>query len=139
MFFHFIVPGPSTGKGRPKFCSMGKFSKAYTPPKTKAAELDILVRFKNSYPGAKPMDGAIFVSITATFGIPKNTSRKLGVAMLAGVVKPTKKPDIDNIIKLVLDALNGHAFTDDANVVELICTKRYGASPAVGISIEKAE
>lgn len=135
MFFHFIVPGPPTGKGRPKFCSMGKFSKAYTPAKTKAAKLNILTKFKNSYPGARPLAGALSVKIQAIFGVPKNSSRKLGIAMLEGSVKPTKKPDIDNIVKLVLDALNGHAFTDDANVVELVCSKRYGSGPAVSVEI----
>ena len=137
MFYSFIVPGPPTGKGRPKFCSMGKFSKAYTPAKTKAAELDILTRFKNSYPGARPLQGALAVSITAIFGIPKQTSRKLGLAMLVGEAKPTKRPDIDNIAKLAMDALNGHAFSDDANIVELVCSKRYGSSPSVSIRIEE--
>lgn len=139
MFYSFIVPGPPTGKGRPKFCSMGKFGKAYTPAKTKAAELDILTRFKNSYPGARPLAGALSVKIQAIFSVPKNSSRKLRIAMLEGSVKPTKKPDIDNITKLVLDALNGHAFIDDANVVELSCTKRYGSGPAVSIEIIEME
>ena len=135
MFYSFIVPGPPTGKGRPRFCSIGKFSKAYTPAKTKAAELDILTKFKNSYPGARPLPGALSVTITAIFGIPKQTSRKLGLAMLAGEAKPTKRPDIDNIAKLVLDAINGHAFSDDANIVELICSKTYGPDPGIKINI----
>jgi Holliday junction resolvase RusA-like endonuclease len=48
---------------------------------------------------------------------------------------PTVPPDLDKLIRAVLDALTGIAYHDDAQVVELVTTKKYGAEPGVDISI----
>ena len=48
---------------------------------------------------------------------------------------PTVPPDLDKLIRAVLDALTGIAYQDDAQVVELLTSKKYGAEPGVDISI----
>jgi Holliday junction resolvase RusA-like endonuclease len=55
--------------------------------------------------------------------------------MTAGLVVPTVKPDADNVAKIVLDALNGSAFCDDAQVVHLQVLKRYAEEPGVKVRI----
>ena len=59
--------------------------------------------------------------------------------MLAGLEKPTKKPDIDNIGKVVMDALNKIAFDDDSQVIKLLVEKVYGEEPRVEITIGEIE
>jgi Holliday junction resolvase RusA-like endonuclease len=73
--------------------------------------------------------------ITALFSIPKSASKKLQEKMLSGAVRPTKKPDCDNIIKAVLDALNGVAYYDDSQVVKICIRKRYDTNPRTIIEI----
>ena len=65
------------------------------------------------------------MTITACFGIPKSASKKARAAMIEGLISPTKKPDMDNVVKIVLDALNGFAWHDDAQVVDLSVSKIY--------------
>ena len=55
--------------------------------------------------------------------------------MERGEIFPTVKPDCDNIIKIVCDALNGLAYRDDSQVVAVTCQKKYGVEPAVHVVI----
>jgi Holliday junction resolvase RusA-like endonuclease len=70
-------------------------------------------------------DKPIAVEITAFYLVPKSWSKKKQAATYAGEIKPTVKPDIDNIVKIVLDGLNGVAFTDDKQVIEIQAQKCY--------------
>ena len=49
----------------------------------------------------------------------------------------TKKPDADNLAKAILDALNGVAYPDDAQIVKLTVRKRYGEADMVHVLIEE--
>ena len=55
--------------------------------------------------------------------------------MIEGVRRPTKKPDIDNVEKIILDALNGIAYDDDKQVVEEASSKLYSDVPRVEIEV----
>lgn len=59
--------------------------------------------------------------------------------MLNGELLPAKKPDIDNIAKAVLDALNSVAYRDDTQIVELQIRKQYSEKPRLEICMEKLE
>ena len=50
--------------------------------------------------------------------------------------RPTKKPDIDNVIKIITDALNGIAYDDDAQIVSLSATKFYDENPHVDVRLD---
>ena len=63
------------------------------------------------------------ISIIALFSIPKSMDKKLKNSMLTGDILPTKKPDSDNIIKIILDALNGVAYWDDSQVCRVYFEK----------------
>ena len=86
------------------------------------------------------------VKIVAYFQIPKSHYRyykktnttnldKVGEQMRDGLIMPTKKPDTDNIAKIVLDSLNGIAYPDDSQVVDLQVLKRYCENPRVELEI----
>lgn len=125
----FIIPGDPRGKARPRVVrTRDGRSMAFTPDKTIAYEELIRQRFRQQWEREDlpfPDKTPVCVKITAGFGIPKSTSKKARLAMLAGQIGPTKKPDMDNIAKIVLDALNGFAWHDDVQVLDLHISKFY--------------
>lgn len=134
MTVRFTVPGEPQGKGRPRF---NRYSgAAYTPDKTASYEALVKLFYRHENPGKMFPEGAqLKMKIQACFGVPKSASRKKHREMVLGDVRPTKKPDADNIIKVVCDALNGVAYKDDAAVVEVICGKYYAEEPCVYVMI----
>jgi Holliday junction resolvase RusA-like endonuclease len=79
------------------------------------------------------------IYIKACFSIPKSTSKKKHKLMLENIIRPTKKPDADNIAKIVCDALNGIAFLDDKQIVDARITKWYSDTPRIEIIIQEIE
>ena len=75
------------------------------------------------------------VDIVAYYPIPQRYTKAERADALTGTTQPTAKPDIDNVAKIVLDALNGVAWTDDKCVVDLHVAKYYAAAPGVQITI----
>ena len=129
------IPGEPCGKGRPKFCKVGKFARAYTPAKTVNHEATIKQLFAVHYPDFTPLDGPLSMAVIAYMSIPASASAKLRAAMLACRVWPTKKPDADNIFKLVADALSGLAYGDDKQIVTAQLHKFYSDRPRLEIYI----
>lgn len=131
--FEFTVFAEPQGKARPRVTSHG----AYTPKKTKDYERLVQLEYKSS--GGKDYgDKQLQVEITANFQIPKSKPRKVRVDMLAGRIRPTKKPDCDNIAKAILDALNGIAYHDDSQIVTLAVDKWYTPDePCVIVTIKE--
>lgn len=139
----FNVTGEPVGKGRPRFYRRGKGVGTYTPDKTIEYEERIrqaFIRGVSTY-GDKvptfPEDAAVKMQIMATFGIPKSASKKKKAEMIAGFIRPTKKPDADNIAKIVADALNGIAYKDDTQLVEIEVRKFYGEQPRISVNLER--
>ena len=79
------------------------------------------------------------ISILALFPIPKYVSRKTKELMLNGRLFPTKKPDADNIIKVILDALNGLAYRDDVQICRVYFEKMYAEIPETKVLIKNYE
>lgn len=135
MIYEFEVIGDIQGKARPRMNT--KARKTYTPTKTKLYEFNLRQWFLINYPNFRPIEGRIKVSIIAYFEIPKSTSKIKEAEMLINNISPTKKPDIDNIVKIVLDAMNKFAYKDDTQVVKLIAEKKYASTPKVVVKIEE--
>lgn len=135
----FVIQGEPVAKGRPKFARRGNFTVAYTPEKTANYETLVKWAYQLSHHGESPLEGALHVNIKAVFGIPVSTSKKKRVQMLNGDIYPTKKPDADNIAKAVTDALNGLAYKDDSQIVNLSVYKRYGDTPQVEVTIGRMQ
>ena len=87
--------------------------------------------------GVHPFDAdeELRANITAYYPIAKSTSKKKRQQMFAGLIRPTKKPDLDNVIKSILDALNKVAYHDDTQIVSLSMEKFYSDSPRVEVTI----
>lgn len=140
----FTIPGEPRGKSRPRVVRLKNgASTSYTPDKTVAYEELARQRFRQQWPSVElpfPDKTPVCVTITACFGIPKSASKKVRASMIDGRISPTKKPDVDNVIKIVLDALNGFAWHDDAQVVDLSVSKIYtDREPFVQVWLNQAE
>ena len=137
MMCDFEIEGKPVGKGRPRFKRMGNFVQTYTPEKT--VEYEKLVRMKFQNAGGAITDKPVKIEIVACFAPPKSARKKDKNEMLANRILPTKKPDCDNIAKIILDALNKIAYVDDSQVVELVVKKWFAAEAKVLVHIEEIE
>ena len=135
MIYEFEVPGKVIGKGRPRINTNTGIT--YTPTTTKDYETLIQQYFLINYPNYLPIKNRVKVIIVAYLGIPKSTPKKNIDDMLNGIISPTKKPDIDNIVKSILDALNKFAYYDDNLVCKIEVEKRYGLEEKAYIRIEE--
>ena len=132
MNISFSVKGKFQAKQRPRF--NGKF--AYTPKETQVYEN--LVRCKgeeemvkhNLLPFTEPLD----VELIFNFEVPKSATKKMIANIIDGNEYPTKKPDVDNIAKTILDSLNKICYLDDSQVVDLRVVKVYNLNET-GVNI----
>jgi Holliday junction resolvase RusA-like endonuclease len=119
MDFTLVIPGKPQGKDRPRF--VRATGRVYTPAETLRAEERIRVAWREV--GGPVVSGPLSVFITASTPRPKGHCLTDGVSLSAeGRRHPcpdNQKPDLDNVLKLCLDALNGHAFKDDVQVVQM--------------------
>ena len=127
----FTIPGPPQGKARPKVVRIKTgASVTYTPDKTVRYEELTRIRYRAAARGFKFADDAqVGIQIISRYPIPKSKSKRVKAAMLDGQIKPAKKPDCDNIVKIVCDALNGIAYRDDAQIVLAQVAKEYDDEP----------
>lgn len=110
----FFVPDDPVPKARPRSTKTGFI---YTPTKTLQAEWRIRTHAAQFFP--TPHGGPISLYVRVLIRPPQMPKKWQGIRMA------TKRPDIDNYEKTVLDALNGVAYVDDAQVVECHTEKRY--------------
>lgn len=137
MKIKIVVAGEPQGKGRPRFIRTATGGRAITPPKTRAYEDFIkweYTRQCNYFFKDKTM---LKMEINAFFKVPSSKSKKQKEKMLNNEIRPTKKPDMDNIVKAVADALNKVAYIDDSQIVECIVKKYYSKEPRIEIFIEE--
>ena len=135
---NFIVEGKPQGKARARTFynkKMGRMQ-SITPEQTKSYES--LIRWSYKAAGGEYMGEKVLqVSIQAFYPIPKSFSKAKRNDAIFERLRPTSKPDCDNIVKVVLDALNGVAYYDDKQVVSVSCNKYYGERGYLHITIEE--
>ena len=137
---YFEIMGEPQGKGRPRFSQTGTYTNVRTPEKTVIYENLVQLEYirqckKFRFPEDKPLR----MKVEAFYAIPKNASKKKRIAMMSGAIKPTKKPDVDNVLKIIADSLNQVAYHDDAQIAQAIVSKFYSDIPKVCITIEEME
>ena len=125
----FKVNGQPKGKGRPRFTKNGH---VYTPESTRIYEEEIKIRYKEKYKN-EMLDGNIAVEVF----INKKPASYLGIRKYNKLLGKycNIKPDTDNVVKAVLDALNGVAYADDKNVVEIYAVKKYSTESSVVVRL----
>ena len=132
----FIIPGSPMGKGRVRF-TKGGF--CFTPETTMNYENLVKVTCIEKCEQRQPnYAGQVAVDITAFYPIPSSYTKKKQEQIRDGA-RPVKKPDLDNIAKIVLDALNHVAWQDDKQVVCMVLTKKYAEVPCVSVGIHYLE
>ena len=137
MIVVYTVYGEPVGKGRPRFARRGTFVSTYTPQKTKTYEDEIRMMAKAAMGASEPLDTPVTVAIYIRVGIPASYSKQKRKDALSGVLKPTKKPDLDNVAKCFLDSMNEIVYLDDKLVVNLHVTKVYAETPAVEVMVKE--
>ena len=135
MNYKFEVPGKIVGKERPRVNT--NTLTVYTPNKTKDYENLILQYFQINNPGCIMLEGRIGIEIVAYLKIPKATTKVEKEKMLKGEISPTKKPDIDNIVKAILDSMNKFAFKDDNQITKIEVEKKYALEDKLYVKIEE--
>lgn len=135
----FCVYGEPQGKGRPRFSTVCGHTKARTPDKTVLYENLVKTEYRNQSGARFPDDAMLDVRIFAYYAIPKSINKKKRQAMLDKKIRPTKKPDFDNIGKVICDSLNSIAYRDDAQIVDSMVRKFYSDTPRVVVSISNIE
>lgn len=136
----FFVPGQPVGKGRPRFRRIGKGVQSYTPEKTKRYEADVRAEaWKTMYENGRlaPTDKPCAVFVDAAYKVAVSYTKKRKAACYAQKEKPGK-PDADNVVKSVMDAINNVVYRDDSQVVFATVLKRYaveGEEPGVTVTV----
>lgn len=127
----FTIKGEPVAKGRPVITTIGGYARTYTPKKTRDAENNMRAQIVQQLPeGFAPLLTPLHVHIYITRGKPKSARKK--------DIYPVKKPDLDNHIKSVLDAMNTVVFRDDSQIIRLFAEKSFGV-PEVKIDVEEVE
>ncbi len=117
------LAGVPVGKGRARFSR--KSGIAYTPGKTRDYENNLRLSAQVCMIGRAPLEGPLSVAVIASFPVPASWSKKKRDEAIAGAIRPTVKPDADNLLK-VLDACNEIVWRDDKQIVHASISKRYG-------------
>lgn len=131
----FNIPGEPQGKGRARVGKINGHARMFTPAKTAAYESLVALAASQAMRDAGPFCGALAVEITATHTVPASWSKKRRHEAISGLLAPTCKPDIDNIVKAIADGGNGVVWVDDKQIVDLRAIKRYGETPGVHVMV----
>ena len=149
MEINFVIEGPPVGKARPRV------TRTVTYTQKKTSQYEDLVRYTaiNSFDGVLDKNDPIAITIIAYFEIPKSLSKKRKALCLANQELPTKKPDADNVGKIIMDGMNPKmkrdkrlhkmvevmrgVYHDDKQVTTLLVKKRYAERPRVEVRIKR--
>lgn len=123
------------GKPQPKERPRVYKGHGITPTRTKNYEAMIAKVWATNYP--EQAKGDLIVKTAFYMPTPVSWSRTNKEKAERGLIRPSVRPDIDNLVKIVLDGLNGVAFVDDKQVVELTAVKYYSATPRTDIAIDE--
>lgn len=131
----FTVPGEPVAQGRPRFSTRNGFVRAYDPQKSR--DYKSIVRTAALNVCSEQMLGPLEMFVDIYRSIPKSWSKKKQEHADQGLIKPIFKPDVDNYVKGIKDALNGVCYVDDSQVVVLFISKHYSKNPRVEIVIKE--
>jgi Holliday junction resolvase RusA-like endonuclease len=138
----FIIPGEPKGKGRPRFGGKTKGGRPIvrTPEDTAAYENLVVIEYRRQTGGAA-FPAGVWLSLRADayFAIPASAPKTRQKRMEDGEIRPVKRPDADNVLKIIADSLNGIAYYDDAQIADCRIRKFYARKPRVEVIILEGE
>jgi Holliday junction resolvase RusA-like endonuclease len=127
-----VIDGTAVPKGRPRMTRRGI---TYTPSATRKYEAHGRLAAQLAMDGRPPIVAPARMIAHIELPIPSSWSQRRQAAALAGDIRPTSRPDLDNYLKAALDAINGIVVADDSLIVEFDARKRYGLDPKVVLTI----
>ncbi|WP_129596074.1 RusA family crossover junction endodeoxyribonuclease [Anaerophilus nitritogenes] len=130
----FKIPGEPIAKGRPRVTKYG----THTPEKTKNYETLVKEMFAITY-GQPLLENPLEINLKLYFSIPKSASKIKKNLMENGNIRPIKRPDLDNCMKSITDALNGIAYKDDSQIIKATVEKYYSEVPRAEVVIKELE
>ena len=132
----FKIPGKAQAKQRPR---MGRSGVVYTPKETLVYENYVKMCYSDYAKqfGWLPYENQVRAEIEVLVAVPKSDSKTKKKAKIEGMIRPAVKPDCDNLAKSILDSLNGLAYRDDKQVVELVVKKYYAENAEVKIKLSE--
>ena len=125
------IPGKPIAKARPRFARRGKYVTTFNPQESEDGKWVLLAMSQVE----SRLNGPVVLRCFFEMPIPKSTSGVKTRAMLAGDIQHTKRPDLDNLCKMVKDCLNGLAWNDDSQVVKMIAAKGYSQTPRTVVEV----
>lgn len=151
----FVIPGDPHGKGRPRFATIGGHARTYTDAKTASYESLVAISASTAVDALDvggPMgvafpEGPLLLEVAARFTRPKKYTDRYKDGRLKngaenGEMLHDSRPDLDNIVKSVMDGINqsGRVWSDDSQVCTIIAKKRYvaiGGAPYVSVTVKQ--
>ena len=128
--YSIMIPGDAVPQGRPRVVRIGGRTIAYDPPKSKAYKARVRQYAARNAP-KEPLEGKVTLEVRIYRSVPKSWRKKEHEAADAGLIWPTTKPDVSNIVKGIEDALNGIWYKDDSQIVHEYSMKQYAREPGV--------
>lgn len=134
-----VIYGEPVAQGRPKFSTAGGFVRAYDPAKSRNYKEYIKLAAAEQMTDKTPLPGALALRLRVYRPIPKSMSKKKAALAEAGILRPITKPDMDNYIKGIKDALKGICWLDDSQIVAYKepFGKYYSNKPRIEVEIEQ--
>lgn len=131
----FTIPGEVIPQGRPRFARTRNGVRTYDPARSREYKSFVQWSTFQLWP-TEPLDGPLAVRIVEYRAVPASWTKKRRTDALAGIIRPTGRPDLDNVVKAILDSLNGRMWRDDSQVVSLCAEKRYAETARAEVEIE---
>ena len=135
----FFVPGQPVPKARPRTVRNKKTGKvhSFTPENTVIFENLVKTKAEEAMRGWKPILGPVEAKIFVGLAVPTSWSQKRRNEALRGEIAPTKKPDLDNVVKTIKDGMNAIVYRDDNQIVRVNASKHYTATPGVFVTVQQ--
>jgi Holliday junction resolvase RusA-like endonuclease len=130
------IPGRPEAKGSLR---VGKHGQVFSAnPRLKAWQQRVGLAVSAWRQGAPPLEGPVALTVDFVFDRPPSHFTK-GGRLRKGAPLAPGRPDLDKLIRGLLDGLTGVLFKDDAQVCELDATKAYGATPGVALYVTQPD
>ena len=136
---NIVIEGEPVAQGRPRYTTKGGYARAYDPAKSRRWKQYVASIALQAMRGNPPMEGALSLSVVVYRSIPKSWSKVKKAKAVSGEIRPITRPDLDNYVKGLKDALSGIVYKDDAQIVDYHepFGKFYSDKPRVEIEVKK--
>jgi len=137
----FVFYGEPVAQGRPRFTMRSGYARAYDPEKSRRYKDALRQEVKDRMAGRAPLEGALVLQVRIYRSIPKAFSKKKADMAERGLLRPETRPDVDNYVKGIKDALNGICWKDDSQIVAYAepFGKYYSREPRVEVAVWRME